>query len=97
MGGQIVGFLVLLWLVFTVFVIFFIFKILQFVITATNLYKTMIGNQESIISLLKQNSEGTVISGSIPQQSNVEYTGENVRISELPAKPTVDEVKQKEV
>lgn len=37
---------------FVGFVIYFIFKILQFVLTATNLYKKMINRQEALIDLL---------------------------------------------
>jgi len=56
MGGFVMEgtltFFVLAFVAFVGFVIYFIFKILQFVLTATNLYKKMISRQEAIMKLL---------------------------------------------
>jgi len=51
--------LVLIFLGFACFVIYFIFKQMEFVLTATNLYRKMITRQDAMIKLLIDIRDGT--------------------------------------
>lgn len=46
------GIISLIAILFIIFSVYFTFKILQFVVTATNLYKKMINRQDAMIKLL---------------------------------------------
>ena len=61
MGGAFVLFIifVLVFLAFVCFAVYFIFKQVEFVLTATNLYKKMITRQDSMIKLLIDIRDGT--------------------------------------
>jgi hypothetical protein len=51
--------LVLIFLAFACFVIYFIFKQMEFVLTATNLYRKMVTRQDAMIKLLIDIRDGT--------------------------------------
>lgn len=77
-AGSFVTFLVLLFLAFVSFVVYFIFKQMQFVLTATNLYKKMVRRQDAVIKLLIDIRDGT----------------KQLTLEKIPVDEDLDEVKQ---
>jgi len=57
--GVFLTILVLMFLAFACFVIYFIFKQMEFVLTATNLYRKMVTRQDAMIKLLIDIRDGT--------------------------------------
>lgn len=72
--GTVVGIIILILLAFVGFFVYLAFKLLEFIIQAVNLYRTMVTRQDTMIKLLSEIKEGLQSSSSNDIENNTQTT-----------------------